>query len=66
VGIDYLDYLLSIGQFDEAGRLGLQIFAKNPSLWEDQIYKFASYHQLRFVVSHFLNYWIRGGVILGL
>lgn len=47
VGIDYLDHLLSRGMFDNAGRLGLKIFGKNPSLWEDQIYKFASVHQLR-------------------
>ncbi|XP_050315516.1 vacuolar protein sorting-associated protein 41 homolog [Anthonomus grandis grandis] len=49
VGIDYLDHLLSKRAFDEAGRLGLKIFGKNPSLWEDQIYKFASVHQLRAV-----------------
>ncbi|KAF7274362.1 vacuolar protein sorting-associated protein light isoform X2 [Rhynchophorus ferrugineus] len=49
VGIDYLDYLLSRGMFDEAGQLGLKIFEKNPVLWEDQIYKFASVHQLRSV-----------------
>lgn len=47
VGIDYLDYLLSRGMFDEAGQLGLKIFERNPTLWEDQIYKFASVHQLR-------------------
>lgn len=49
VGIDYLDHLLSNGLYDEAGRLGLNIFDKNPSLWEDQIYKFAAVHQLRSV-----------------
>ncbi|XP_050502655.1 vacuolar protein sorting-associated protein 41 homolog [Diabrotica virgifera virgifera] len=49
VGIDYLDHLLSRGMYDNAGRLGLRIFGKNPALWEDQIYKFASVHQLRSV-----------------
>ncbi|KAJ8982241.1 hypothetical protein NQ317_013543 [Molorchus minor] len=49
VGVDYLDYLLRMGQYDAAGRLGLEIFGKNPNLWEDQIYKFASVHQLRSV-----------------
>ncbi|KAL1502552.1 hypothetical protein ABEB36_007677 [Hypothenemus hampei] len=49
VGIEYLDYLLSRGMFDAAGRLGLQIFENDPSLWEDQIYKFAGVHQLRAV-----------------
>ncbi|KAJ8916506.1 hypothetical protein NQ315_000148 [Exocentrus adspersus] len=49
VGVDYLDYLLSRGMYDAAGRLGLKIFGKNPNLWEDQIYKFASVHQLRSV-----------------
>lgn len=47
VGVDFLDHLLSRGMYDNAGRLGLKIFGKNPSLWEDQIYKFASVHQLR-------------------
>lgn len=47
VGIEYLDFLLSRKMFDKAGRLGLKIFGKNPSLWEDQIYKFASVKQLR-------------------
>lgn len=49
VGVDYLDYLLSRCMYDAAGRLGLKIFGKNPNLWEDQIYKFASVHQLRSV-----------------
>ncbi|XP_066257925.1 vacuolar protein sorting-associated protein 41 homolog [Euwallacea similis] len=49
VGIDYLDFLLSRCMYDDAGKLGLDIFEKNPSLWEDQIYKFASAHQLRAV-----------------
>lgn len=47
VGIEYLDFLLSQGMYDKAGRLGLKIFGKNSSLWEDQIYKFASMRQLR-------------------
>lgn len=47
VGIEYLDFLLSQGMFDKAGRLGLKIFGKVSSLWEEQIYKFASIHQLR-------------------
>ncbi|CAH0548772.1 unnamed protein product [Brassicogethes aeneus] len=49
VGIEFLDHLLSRGMYDSAGRLGLKIFGKSPSLWEDQIYKFASVHQLRSV-----------------
>ncbi|CAG9772738.1 unnamed protein product [Ceutorhynchus assimilis] len=49
VGVDYLDHLLSQGMYDAAGMLGLKIFGKNPSLWEDQIYKFARVHQLRSV-----------------
>ncbi|XP_030754784.1 vacuolar protein sorting-associated protein 41 homolog [Sitophilus oryzae] len=49
VGTDYLDHLLSRGMYDTAGQLGLKIFGRNPSLWEDQIYKFASVHQLRSV-----------------
>ncbi|KAJ8956298.1 hypothetical protein NQ318_015034 [Aromia moschata] len=48
-GVDYLDHLLRTGMYDAAGRLGLKIFGKNPNLWEDQIYKFASLHQLRSV-----------------
>ncbi|XP_056634578.1 vacuolar protein sorting-associated protein 41 homolog isoform X1 [Diorhabda sublineata] len=49
VGIDYLDHLLNSGMYDAAGQLGLKIFGKSPTLWEDQIYKFASVHQLRSV-----------------
>lgn len=47
VGIEYIDFLFSRGMFNEAGKFGLKIFGKNPSLWEDQIYKFAQVHQLR-------------------
>ncbi|XP_060533869.1 vacuolar protein sorting-associated protein 41 homolog [Cylas formicarius] len=49
VGVDYLDHLLRNGSYDMAGRLGLKIFGRNPSLWEDQIYKFASVQKLRSV-----------------
>ncbi|KAG5873450.1 hypothetical protein JTB14_007217 [Gonioctena quinquepunctata] len=52
VGVDFLDYLLSRGMYESAGRLGLKIFGKNPALWEDQIYKFASVHQLRSVSQY--------------
>ncbi|XP_074029511.1 vacuolar protein sorting-associated protein light [Leptinotarsa decemlineata] len=49
VGVDYLDHLIARGSYDAAGRIGLKIFGKNPALWEDQIYKFASIHHLRSV-----------------
>ncbi|XP_015836358.1 vacuolar protein sorting-associated protein 41 homolog isoform X2 [Tribolium castaneum] len=49
VGIDYLDHLLSREMYDEAGKLCMKIFGKDSNTWEDQIYKFATVHQLRSV-----------------
>ncbi|KAJ3651990.1 hypothetical protein Zmor_017992 [Zophobas morio] len=49
VGIDYLDHLLSREMYDSAGKLCMKIFGKDSNTWEDQIYKFATVHQLRSV-----------------
>lgn len=49
MGIAYLDYLINHGLYDKAGNLCLKIFGKKKSLWEDQIYKFATVNQLRAV-----------------
>lgn len=49
VGIDYLDHLLRREMYDQAGKLCMKIFGKNANIWEEQIYKFATVHQLRSV-----------------
>lgn len=47
IGIAYLDHLLSRGLYDTAGKLCLKIFGRNKVLWEEEIFKFATVHQLR-------------------
>ncbi|XP_017786733.1 PREDICTED: vacuolar protein sorting-associated protein 41 homolog [Nicrophorus vespilloides] len=49
VGIAYLDYLLSRKLYDTAGKLCFKIFGKNKGMWEEEIFKFATVHQLRSV-----------------
>ncbi|XP_044728250.1 vacuolar protein sorting-associated protein 41 homolog [Chrysoperla carnea] len=48
----YLDYLLGNKEFDKAGKLCSKIFGKTKNHWEEEIYKFASLHQLRSVSSY--------------
>lgn len=48
IGIAYLDHLLHRGLYDTAGKLCLKIFGANKALWEEEIFKFATVHQLRF------------------
>lgn len=47
IGIAYLDNLLNRGLYDTAGKLCLKIFGRNKALWEEEIFKFATVHQLR-------------------
>lgn len=47
VGIAYLDHLLSKSMYDMAGKLCLTIFGHKKELWVEQIFKFATVHQLR-------------------
>lgn len=47
VGIAYLDHLLGKGMYDMAGKLCLNIFGHKKEVWEEQIFKFATVHQLR-------------------
>ncbi|KAF2904559.1 hypothetical protein ILUMI_01606 [Ignelater luminosus] len=49
VGIAYLDHLLGKGMYDMAGKLCLNIFGHKKEVWEEQIFKFATVHQLRSV-----------------
>lgn len=49
VGISYLDHLLLKGDYKNAGQLCYKIFGQNKKLWEEEIFKFASVHQLRAV-----------------
>lgn len=47
VGIAFLDHLLSRKLYNTAGKLCLKIFGRNKALWEEEIFKFATVHQLR-------------------
>ncbi|KAL1123338.1 hypothetical protein AAG570_002423 [Ranatra chinensis] len=49
VGTAYIDYLLSIKNYQEAASLCCKIFGDNVRLWEKEVYKFARAHQLRAV-----------------
>lgn len=49
VGIAYLDHLLSKGLYDRAGKLCVSIFGHKKDVWEEQLFKFATVHQLRSV-----------------
>ncbi|KAK4877794.1 hypothetical protein RN001_010300 [Aquatica leii] len=52
VGIAYLDHLLAKGLYDPAGKLCLTIFGHKKDVWEEQIFKFATVHQLRSVSQY--------------
>lgn len=53
VGRAYLDHLLSVSKFNEAGKLCLKILGNNKNLWEEEVFKFARCHQLR-AISQYL------------
>lgn len=53
VGGAYLDHLLSIGEYELAGRLCLRLFGRNAELWHSHVYKFARARRLR-SISAFL------------
>ncbi|KAI4454815.1 vacuolar protein sorting vps41 [Holotrichia oblita] len=52
VGIAYLDHLLEKGDYKSAGQLCYKIFGQNKKLWEEEIFKFATVHQLRAVSAY--------------
>lgn len=60
VGRIYLDHLLNVEKYDEAGKLCLTILGQDKKLWEEEVYKFAKVHQLRTISA----YLPRGDVTL--
>lgn len=55
VGIAYLDHLLTRRMYDIAGKLCMKVFGKNKALWEEEIFKFATVHQLRYFANEYLK-----------
>ncbi|KAL5273462.1 VPS41 family protein [Megaselia abdita] len=47
-----VDHLLRQGKYDEAAKLCLRALGNNKSLWEEEVYKFLQYKQLRSVSSY--------------
>lgn len=45
----YVDHLLSLRQFDDAAKLCLRALGNNKDLWEEEVYKFVGFQQLRSV-----------------
>ncbi|XP_055903416.1 vacuolar protein sorting-associated protein 41 homolog [Eupeodes corollae] len=48
----YVDHLLSLRQFDDAAKLCLRVLGNNKELWEEEVYKFVGFQQLRSVSSY--------------
>jgi hypothetical protein len=53
VGRLYLDNLLDLCRYDEAGELCVRIFGVNKQLWQEEVFKFADNQQLRAVAPFF-------------
>lgn len=47
-----VDHLLKQGKYDEAAKLCLRVLGNNKALWEEEVYKFLKYKQLRSVSSY--------------
>lgn len=47
-----VDHLLKQGKFDDAAKLCLRVLGNNKMLWEEEVYKFLKYQQLRSVSSY--------------
>lgn len=47
-----IDHLLKQSKFDEAAKLCLRVLGNNKTLWEEEVYKFLKYKQLRSVSSY--------------
>lgn len=60
VGKKFLDHLLFMEEYSEAGKLTAKLFGNDKKLWQEEIFKFAQVHQLR-QVSAFIP---RGEVTL--
>lgn len=52
VGRLNVDHLLKQGKYDEAAKLCLRVLGNNKNLWEEEVYKFLKYNQLRSVSSY--------------
>lgn len=47
VGREYLNHLLFLQEYEEAGKLCSKILGRDKRLWEEDVFKFARVHQLR-------------------
>lgn len=52
VGKKFLDHLLFIEEYVEAGKLSAELFGNDKKLWQEEIFKFAKVHQLRQVSAY--------------
>lgn len=52
VGKKFLDHLLLMEKYVEAGQLTAKLFGNNKKLWQEEIFKFAQVHQLRQVSAY--------------
>lgn len=48
----HVDHLLKQAKYDEAAKLCLRVLGNNKALWEEEVYKFFKYKQLRSVSSY--------------
>lgn len=52
VGKKFLDHLLFVEEYVEAGQLSAELFGNDKKLWQEEIFKFAQVHQLRQVSAY--------------
>lgn len=52
VGKKFLDHLLYVEEYEEAGKLTAKLFGNDKKLWQEEIFKFAQVHQLRQVSAY--------------
>jgi len=52
VGKKFLDHLLFMEKYVEAGKLTAELFGNDKKLWQEEIFKFAQVHQLRQVSAY--------------
>lgn len=48
IGRKYIDFLISENNYDKAAKLCFTVFTNDKTLWEEQSYKFAVSHNLRY------------------
>lgn len=55
IGRKYIDYLIAGNNYDKAAKLCFTVFSNDKTLWEEQSYKFAVSHKLRFLYYIYSN-----------